>query len=261
MSSRFGFIAGPCVIEDADTTLQVAEELAGIAEHYDVDFVFKASYDKANRTALDGFRGPGLEEGLRVLERVRQEVGVLVISDVHSVDEVGPAAEVLDLLQVPAFLCRQTDLVVAAAETGKPVNLKKAQFMAPEDMRYVVEKAASTGNQQLFVCERGVAFGYHNLVVDFRAFTQLRELGYPVLFDATHAVQVPSRGGRSAGRREYVRPLARAAAAYGVDGLFIETHPDPDSALSDGPNMLPLDEVEEVLDEALRVREALGDLF
>jgi 2-dehydro-3-deoxyphosphooctonate aldolase (KDO 8-P synthase) len=180
---------------------------------------------------------------------------------VHAVDQVAPAAEVLDLLQVPAFLCRQTDLVVAAAATGKPLNLKKAQFMAPEDMRYVVQKAESTGNRQLFLCERGTTFGYHNLVVDFRAFSTMRELGYPVLFDATHAVQVPSRGGASGGNRAYVGPLARAAAAYGVNGLFLETHPDPDHALSDGPNMLPLDEVEDVLDEALRVREALGDLF
>lgn len=261
MSTPFGFIAGPCVIEDADTTLRIAEELADIAERYEVDFVFKASYDKANRTSADAFRGPGLDEGLRVLARVREETGVLVLSDVHAVDQVAPAAEVLDLLQIPAFLCRQTDLVVAAAATGKPVNLKKAQFMAPEDMRYVVQKAESTGNRQLFVCERGATFGYHNLVVDFRSFSTLRGLGYPVLFDATHAVQVPSRGGKSGGNREYVRPLARAAAAYGVDGLFLETHPDPDHALSDGPNMLPLEEVEDVLDEALRVREALGDLF
>jgi len=197
-----------------------------------------------------------MEAGLRILARVREEVGVPVLSDIHESAQAAPAAEVLDYLQIPAFLCRQTDLVVAAARTMKPVNLKKAQYMAPEDMRYVVEKARETGNERLLVTERGTCFGYHNLVVDFRSFSLLRETGCPVVFDATHSVQIPSRGGASSGRREFVRPLARAAAAYGIDGLFCEVHPDPDHARSDGPNMLPLDEVDALLTEVLRVRPA-----
>ena len=254
------FIAGPCVIEDEDTVFETARTLKEITSRYDVDLVFKASYDKANRTSVQAFRGPGLTEGLRVLDAVRKEVGVPVLSDVHEVHQVGPAAEVLDMLQIPAFLCRQTDLVVEAARTMKPVNLKKGQFMAPEDMKYVVEKAASTGNNEITLCERGACFGYHNLVVDFRAFGILRALGYPVVFDATHSVQIPSQGGQSSGRREFVRPLVRAAVAYGIDGLFCDVHPNPDRARSDGPNTLPLEDVEPMLHEIMAIRQTLAEL-
>lgn len=252
------FIAGPCVIESESLTLDIARALCDICARHDVAFTFKASFDKANRTSFDSYRGPGLARGLRILERVREETGAPILSDVHSVDQVAAASVALDILQIPAFLARQTDLVVAAARAGKPLNLKKAQFMAPEDMAYVVRKAESTGNRQLMVCERGVCFGYHNLVVDFRSFSALRALGYPVVFDATHSVQTPSQGGKTLGRREYVQPLARAAAAYGIDGLFCEVHPEPDRALSDAANSLPLDQVDQLLTEVLAVRRALA---
>lgn len=253
---KFLFIAGPCVIEDEALTLDIAQQLKEITSAYPVDFVFKASFDKANRTAIEAYRGPGLSEGLRILGRAKSDAGVRVISDVHSVGQVAPAAEVLDMLQIPAFLCRQTDLVVAAAATMKPVNLKKAQFMAPADMRYAAEKAASTGNRDLYLCERGATFGYNNLVVDFRSFSIMREFGYPIIFDATHSVQIPSQGGVSSGNREYVLPLARAAAAYGIDGLFCECHPEPAKAKSDAANSIPLDSVGSLLDQVLRVRAA-----
>jgi 2-dehydro-3-deoxyphosphooctonate aldolase (KDO 8-P synthase) len=247
-------IGGPCAIENEKHALMTAERLAAIAAAHGVPFVYKSSYDKANRSAVGGYRGPGLTEGLRILRRVRDAVGVPVLSDVHQVTEIAPAAEVLDVLQIPAFLCRQTDLVLAAARTGKPVNVKKGQFLAPGDMKNVVDKVLSTGNRNVLLTERGTSFGYHNLVVDMRGLADMRELGYPVVFDATHAVQLPGGAGdRSGGERKYVPALARAAVAFGVDALFMEMHEDPDRTLedgrplSDGPNMLRIDDLPALL--------------
>lgn len=237
-------IAGPCVIESAALTLEVAHALREYSRELSLPLIFKASYDKANRTSITSFRGPGLKEGLKILGRVKEEVGLPVLSDVHQVSQVAPAAEVLDVLQIPAFLCRQTDLVVAAAATGKPVNIKKGQFMAPWDMRAVVEKARSTGNHKVILTERGAALGYNNLVVDFRSLPIMRGLGCPVVLDVTHSVQLPGgQGTCSGGQREFIPHLARAGVAVGVDGLFMEVHPDPDKAKCDGPNSLHLKEV------------------
>lgn len=258
MEGKLLYIAGPCVIESEEMTMRIAQSLVRTTRQLDVDFVFKASFDKANRTSVDSFRGPGLDEGLRILGRVKRELGVRVLSDIHGIEQAAPAAEVLDILQIPAFLCRQTDLLVAAGQTMKTVNLKKAQFMSPEDMRFAAAKVASTGNDNILLTERGACFGYNTLVVDFRSFSVMAELGYPVVFDATHAVQIPSKGGKSSGNREYVAPLARAAAAYGIDGLFTEVHPDPDKALADGPNSIPLAQVEPLLRQVLAIRSAIG---
>jgi 2-dehydro-3-deoxyphosphooctonate aldolase (KDO 8-P synthase) len=241
-----------------------AERLAAIAADRRVPFIYKSSYDKANRSSVDGYRGPGLTEGLRILRRVRDAVGVPVLSDVHRVEEVAPAADVLDVLQIPAFLCRQTDLILAAARTGRPVNVKKGQFMAPGDMKNVVDKVRSTGNDAVLLTERGTTFGYHNLVVDMRGLVQMRELGVPVVFDATHSVQLPGAGGtRSGGERRYVPALARAAVAVGIDALFMEMHEDPDRTLadgrplSDGPNMLRIDDLPRLLDEIAGIARAV----
>jgi 2-dehydro-3-deoxyphosphooctonate aldolase (KDO 8-P synthase) len=251
-------IAGPCVIEDEGLVLEIAQELAHLAKRYDFQVTFKASYDKANRSSYKSFRGPGLEEGLRILEKVKAETGLPILSDVHEPGEVPRAAEVLDVLQIPAFLCRQTDLLLAAAKTGKTVNVKKGQFLAPWDMKNVVDKLTAAGCETLWLTERGASFGYNNLVVDFRSFLIMREWGHPVIFDATHSVQLPGAGGdRSSGQSEFVPHLARAAVACGVEGLFIETHPDPGKALSDGPNMVALGEMESLLAQVQRVREAL----
>jgi len=257
-------IGGPCAIEDEKHALLTAERLADIAATRGVPFVYKSSYDKANRSSVEGYRGPGLREGLRILRRVREVVGVPVLSDVHQVEEVAPAAEVLDVLQIPAFLSRQTDLILAAARTGKPVNVKKGQFMAPDDMRNVVAKIESTGNRNVLLTERGTSFGYHNLVVDMRGLVQMRELGVPVIFDATHSVQLPGAGGtRSGGERRYVPALARAAVAVGIDGLFMEMHEDPDRTLpdgrplSDGPNMLRIDDLPGLLDQVCAIQRAI----
>jgi 2-dehydro-3-deoxyphosphooctonate aldolase (KDO 8-P synthase) len=237
-------IAGPCVIESAELTLTIARTLKDYAAELDLPLIFKASYDKANRTSLASFRGPGLARGLEILARVKEETGLPVISDVHQVAEVEPAAQVLDILQIPAFLCRQTDLVVAAAASGKAVNIKKGQFMAPWDLVPVVNKAFSTGNRRVLLTERGAMFGYNNLVVDFRSLPLLRRLGCPVVLDVTHSVQLPGgQGTCSGGQREFIPPLARAGVAVGVDALFMEVHPDPDKALCDGPNSLPLSQV------------------
>lgn len=237
-------IAGPCVIEDAALTLEIAHTLREYAAELSLPLIFKASYDKANRTSLTSFRGPGLAKGLEILGRVKSDVGLPVLSDVHQVSEVAPAAVVLDVLQIPAFLCRQTDLVVAAAGTGKPLNIKKGQFLAPWDMGQVVAKARSTGNSQIFLTERGTSLGYNNLVVDFRSLAIMRGLGCPVVLDATHSVQLPGgQGSCSGGQREFVPLLARAAVAAGVDGIFLEVHPNPDKARCDGPNSLPLKDV------------------
>ncbi len=237
-------IAGPCVIESAAATLEIARTLRDYARELDLPLIFKASYDKANRTSLKSYRGPGLEPGLEILARVKAEVGLPVLSDVHQVSEVEPAARVLDVLQIPAFLCRQTDLVVAAAKTGKVVNIKKGQFLAPWDMQPVVEKVRAAGNDKIILTERGVTFGYNNLVVDFRSLPLLRGLGCPVVLDVTHSVQLPGgQGSCSGGQREFIPHLARAAVAVGVDGLFMEVHPEPSKALCDGPNSLPLNQV------------------
>jgi 2-dehydro-3-deoxyphosphooctonate aldolase (KDO 8-P synthase) len=237
-------IAGPCVIESAAATLEIARALKEIAGDLGLPLIFKASYDKANRTSVGAFRGPGLKKGLEILARVKAEVGLPVLSDVHRLAEVKAAAEVLDVLQIPAFLCRQTDLVVAAARTGRVVNLKKGQFLAPWDLAPVVDKARSTGNRQLLLTERGASFGYNNLVVDFRSLPILRGLGCPVILDVTHSVQLPGgQGTCSGGQREFIPLLARAGVAAGVDALFMEVHPHPEAAKCDGPNSLPLGEV------------------
>lgn len=241
---QLAFIAGPCVIESAALTLEVAHALKEAAREVGVPLIFKASYDKANRTSLSSFRGPGLTAGLEILARVREETGLAVLSDVHQVSEVAPAAQVLDVLQIPAFLCRQTDLIVAAAQSGRPLNLKKGQFLAPWDMGPVVEKATAAGATGLLLTERGSSFGYNNLVVDFRGLAIMRALGWPVVLDVTHAVQLPGgQGSCSGGQREFVPLLARAGVAAGVDGLFMEVHPNPERALCDGPNSLPLAQV------------------
>ncbi len=247
-------IAGPCVIEDEDETLRIAERLKEITEETGIPLIFKASYDKANRSSIFSYRGPGLEEGLRVLKRVGRELGLPLLSDVHQLSEIGLASEILDVIQIPAFLCRQTDIIVEAAGTGKVVNIKKGQFLAPWDMKNVIEKAVSTGNEDLVITERGTFFGYNNLVADMRSLPIMRSYGFPVLFDATHSVQLPGGAGTSSGgQREFVAPLARAAVAAGIDGLFLEVHDDPDRALCDGPNSLPLDTLKGFLATILEI--------
>jgi len=244
----FVLIAGPCVIESESLALEVASYVKALCDKFKIPYIFKSSYDKANRTSINSFRGPGIERGLEILSRVKEEVGVPVLSDVHLPEEALVAGEVLDVLQIPAFLCRQTDLVLAVARVGKPVNVKKGQFLSPYDVRYIVEKIESQGNYQILLTERGVSFGYNNLVVDFRSLPIMRETGYPVVFDATHSVQLPGGlKGASGGERRFVPYLARAAVAVGIDALFMEVHPDPDNALSDGPNMLPLKELRDLL--------------
>jgi 2-dehydro-3-deoxyphosphooctonate aldolase (KDO 8-P synthase) len=255
------WILGPCVIESHELTLQVATTLARLRDRLHLPVVFKASFDKANRTSGKSFRGPGLEKGLETLAAVKRQTGLPVLTDVHECSQCGPAAEVVDVLQVPAFLARQTDLVLAAGRTGRVVNVKKGQFMAPWDMKHVAGKMAEVGNPRLLLTERGTTFGYNNLVVDVRSIPLMQELGYPVIFDATHSVQMPGGAGdRSGGDRRMVPYLTRAATAAGCDGLFLETHPRPDEALSDGPNMVPLDELPALVDRCLRLREALGPM-
>lgn len=250
-------IAGPCVIENEALCLQIAESLAEIARQLPVQVVFKASYDKANRTSAGSFRGPGIDEGLGVLDRVRRETGLPVTTDVHLPEQATAAGQVCDLLQVPAFLCRQTDLLLAAAATGKAVNVKKGQFVAPIDMRHVVAKLLAGGCRDILLCERGTFFGYGRLVNDFAGLLTMRGFGVPVIFDATHSVQHPaSLGETTGGDRALVEPLARAAAAVGIDGLFFETHPDPDKSPSDGPNMVPLNRLRGVVERVLRIHEA-----
>lgn len=241
-------IAGPCVIEDEATTLRHAERLLTICNGLSMPLIFKASYDKANRTSIHAFRGPGLEEGLRILQKVRDSLGLPVISDIHSIEQVKPAAEVLDILQIPAFLCRQTDLVIAAAKTGKIINVKKGQFMAPWDMKNVVGKIAAMDNEEIILTERGASFGYNNLVVDMRSFPVMRSFGYPVVFDATHSVQLPGgQGSSSGGQREFVEFLSCGAVATGIDGIFMEVHEDPSVARCDGPNSIVLSELPALL--------------
>ena len=249
-------IGGPCAIENEKHAVMMAERLQRVTAAAGVPFIYKSSYDKANRSSIHAYRGPGLVEGLRILQKVKDETGLALLSDVHDVSEVAPAAAVLDVLQVPAFLCRQTDLIVACARSGRPVNVKKGQFVAPRDMVNVVDKVRASGSEDLLLTERGTSFGYNNLVVDFRGLPIMRSFGYPVVFDATHSVQLPGgQGDRSGGERQYVQALARAAVAVGIDALFMEIHEDPDRTLddgrplSDGPNMLRLDDLPRLLDE------------
>jgi 2-dehydro-3-deoxyphosphooctonate aldolase (KDO 8-P synthase) len=257
--ARLSLIAGPCVIESDDLCLKIAATLRKTCDRLGIYYVFKASYDKANRTSARSFRGPGLEAGLATLARVREKIGVPVLTDVHTETQAFLAAEVVDVLQIPAFLCRQTDLIDAAARTGIIVNLKKGQFLSPQEMGQVVAKAQSAGAKKILVTERGTTFGYNNLVADMRSIPILRRSGCPVIFDATHSVQLPGGGGdKSGGQREFAPVLARCALAAGANGLFIETHPRPDRALSDGPNMIPLAEMQKVLRGLLRVFESVN---
>jgi 2-dehydro-3-deoxyphosphooctonate aldolase (KDO 8-P synthase) len=250
----FVLIAGPCVIESPESAYKIARELKAITKKLKVPFVFKASYDKANRTSFNSFRGPGIMEGLKTLAEIKRDLNVPVLSDVHCRHEVELAAEVLDIIQIPAFLCRQTDLIVAAAKSGKVVNVKKGQFLAPWDMKGVVKKMEEAGNRRLLLTERGVSFGYNNLVTDFRSLDVMRKMGYPVVFDATHSVQQPGGlGHASGGNSEHIPLLSRCAVAAGVDGIFLETHPNPSKALSDGPNMIPLGQLEKLLKDLIAI--------
>ncbi len=253
-NAPFVLVAGPCVIEDGPATLQVAESIKAIADRLNLDFIFKCSYDKANRTSADSFRGPGLAEGLEVLQAVKETLSIPILTDIHNASEADRVAEVADVIQIPALLCRQTDLLIAAAHTGKPVNIKKGQFMAPHDMERAAQKVIGHGNKDVILTERGSTFGYNNLVVDFRSIPIMRRAGFPVIFDATHSVQFPSGLGEvSGGDRSMISHLARAAVAIGVDGLFMEVHPDPDHALCDGPNSFVLDELEPFLKDLIEI--------
>jgi 2-dehydro-3-deoxyphosphooctonate aldolase (KDO 8-P synthase) len=248
------FIAGPCVIESEEHAVAMARSISDVARRVGIPFIFKSSFDKANRTAAESFRGPGLREGLRILKTVKEEVGVPVLSDIHEPEQAAAAAEVLDVLQIPAFLCRQTDLLTAAGRTGRAVNIKKGQFLSPWDIRHAIDKVRATGNENVLVTERGASFGYQNLVVDYRSLVVMRGFGFPVVMDATHAVQLPGgRGDRSGGEAQYIPYLARAAAAVGIDALFCEVHDDPSRAKSDGPNALHLPAVEPLLRAVLSI--------
>jgi 2-dehydro-3-deoxyphosphooctonate aldolase (KDO 8-P synthase) len=256
---RHFLIAGPCVIESEQLAMETARRIAEITRALGIPYIFKSSYDKANRTSIESFRGPGLREGLAVLKKIKKEVGIPVLTDVHTEEEAKLAGEAADVLQIPAFLCRQTDLLTAAAKTGKVVNVKKGQFLSPWEMSNVVQKLEESGTKRILLTERGSSFGYNNLVVDMRSLPIMRRFGYPVVFDATHSVQLPGGGGtKSSGQREFVGPLASAAAAAGCDGFFMEVHPDPDRALSDGPNMVPLDQLKPLLERLLRICQAAG---
>ncbi len=258
--NSLALIAGPCVIESEEIALRTCRQIKRTCLKLGIPFIFKSSYSKANRLNVDSYAGPGLEEGLRILGKIKREFGVPVLTDIHSPQEAKPVSEVADVLQIPAFLCRQTDLVLAAAKTGKPLNIKKGQFMAPEDMLPIAKKAESAGNGNVLLTERGSFFGYHNLVVDFRSLKIMHELGYPVVFDATHSLQLPgSRGTCSGGRPEFIFPMARAAVACGCDALFLETHPDVEKALCDKDSMLPLDRLEDLLTQVRAIRQAIGD--
>ena len=251
-------ISGPCVIEDYETSSEIVSFLKGLTEKLDIPFIFKASYDKANRTSINSFRGPGLIDGLDILKRIKEEFGIKILSDVHSINEVDRAAEVLDIIQIPAFLCRQTDFILEVARTGKVINIKKGQFLSPWDIVNVVEKITSTGNNRILITERGTMFGYNNLIVDFRGIKIMQDTGWPVIFDATHSIQLPGGAGKSSGgQREFAPVLARAAVAAGADGIFMEVHKDPDRALCDGPNSLKLDSLYNLLSQLKAIRKAL----
>ncbi len=252
------FIAGPCVIEDEESTLKTAKRLKETSESFNIPLIFKSSYDKANRTSINSYRGPGIEKGLRILKKVKKETSLPILSDIHSVEEVPYAAEALDMLQIPAFLCRQTDLIIAAAKTGRAINVKKGQFLSPLDVKNIIDKVISTGNNNLTITERGALFGYNNLVVDMRSIPIMQGFGFPVVFDATHSVQLPSgQGVTSGGQREFVAPLAKAAVSVGCDAVFMEVHECPDKALCDGPNMLSLDEFTSLIRELKEVSQVV----
>ncbi|WP_213697396.1 3-deoxy-8-phosphooctulonate synthase [Acetomicrobium sp.] len=254
---RFVLVAGPCVLESLELALEVACEVKKICDDLGLGYIFKSSFDKANRTSIYSFRGPGLELGLQWLEEVKTKAGVPVLTDIHEPNQADVVSSVVDIIQIPAFLCRQTDLIMSAAKTGKPLNIKKAQFLSPYDMRFVLEKAKESGNDQVILCERGTTFGYKQLVVDFRSLPIMRSFGCPVMFDATHSVQMPGgQGASSGGKRQFVLPLSRAAVSMGIDALFMEVHPDPDNAKSDGPNMVALSNLRGLLEELI----ALDDL-
>lgn len=255
----FRLIAGPCVIESEEMLMHTAEKMKKITDKLGIPYTFKASFDKANRTSINSKRGPGIDEGLRLLQKVKDSFDLPVATDIHEAWQAKPVGEVCDIVQIPAFLCRQTDLLVAAAKTGKCVNIKKAQFLAPWDMKNCLQKVKESGNDNIMLCERGTCFGYNNLVVDMTGLVEMKKFGYPVIFDATHSVQKPGGNGNSTGgNREYVEYLAKAAVAVGVDGLFMETHPNPDMAWSDGPNMVKLDEMELLLNKLIKVYEAVN---
>ena len=255
----FSLIAGPCVIESEEMVLSIAKEMKDITDRLGIPYTFKASFDKANRTSISGFRGPGIEEGLRILQKVKNTYNLPICTDIHEPWQAEKAAAVCDILQIPAFLCRQTDLLVAAAKTGKCINIKKAQFLAPWDMKNCVEKVRQSGNNNVMLGERGTTVGYNTLVVDMTGLRVMKDMGVPVIFDATHSVQKPGGNGTSTGgNRQYVEYLAKAAVSVGIDGLFMETHPDPDNAKSDGPNMVPLGEMEELLKKLQKVYEAVN---
>ncbi len=260
-NKNFILIAGPCVIESESMVMSTAEKLKEITNRYNVDFYLKSSFDKANRTSISSFRGLGIDEGLRILKKVKVDLGLKIVTDIHLPDQAEKVAEIADIIQIPAFLCRQTDLLIAAARTGKIINVKKAQFLAPWDMRNVARKIEESGNKQIMLCERGSSFGYNTLVVDMTSLVEMKKIGYPVIYDATHSVQKPGgEGDATGGNREYVKFLARAAAAVGVDGMFAEVHPDPDNALSDGANMIKLSDFESVLNEVLMVHSLVRQL-
>lgn len=256
----FILLAGPCVIESEEMVMDIAKQLKIISEELGIDYYFKASFDKANRTSIHSFRGPGIEEGLRILKKVKDTYHIKIVTDIHEPHQADLVAEVADIIQIPAFLSRQTDLLVAAAKTGKIVNVKKAQFLAPKDMIYVANKIKEAGNSQVILCERGRSFGYNNLVVDMTSIIEMKKLGYPVIFDATHSVQKPGgEGSSTGGNREYVEYLAKAATAIGIDGLFMEVHHDPDNALSDGPNMIKLSSVKGILKRILSIDKLINE--
>ena len=252
--SNFILIAGPCVIESEENVMFIAERLKKISQKLDLDYYFKASFDKANRTSINSYRGPGIEKGLAILKKVKNTYGLKICTDIHEPWQAKQVADVVDIIQIPAFLCRQTDLLVAAAKTGKIINVKKAQFLAPWDMGNVIKKLEETGNKNIFLCERGTTFGYNTLVVDMTGIYEMKKFGYPVIFDATHSVQKPGgKGFSTGGNREYVEPLAKAAVAAGADALFFEVHPNPEKALSDGPNIVKLDDFEGLLERVIKV--------
>jgi len=252
-------ISGPCVIEGYDTTFEIASFLKELTQKLDIPFIFKTSYDKANRTSINSFRGPGIVDGLNILKRIKSELGIKILSDVHRINEVAGAAPILDIIQIPAFLCRQTDFIIEVAKTGKPVNIKKGQFLAPWDIVNVVEKVTSTGNNQVLLTDRGTMFGYNNLVADFRSIKIMQDTGWPVIFDATHSIQLPGGAGTSSGgQREFAPILAKAAVAAGADGIFMEVHTDPDKALCDGPNSLKIDTLFELLPQLKAIKAALN---
>ena len=258
--SKFKLIAGPCVIESEDNVMEIATKVKGIAERLDIDYYFKASFDKANRTSLSSYRGPGIEKGLEILQMVKDKLDLKIATDIHEPWQAEKAAKVADMIQIPAFLCRQTDLLIAAAKTGKTINVKKAQFLAPWDMKNVINKLVESGNSDILLCERGTTFGYNTLVVDMTSIFEMKKLGFPVVFDATHSVQKPGgNGNATGGNRLYVEPLVKSAIAAGADHLFFEVHPDPDRALSDGPNMVKLDEFEAILKRAIRVYDVVHE--